>query len=106
MKLNRLFTIDSPDIVSISRMLSRRTSSRPTDETLAIAPLFGVNTKFLHKHDEDRFCEFWRLMKKVPEEIIFTADQRLGREGFSWAPKTLMNPVPDVFIIHKPDDGG
>ncbi len=30
-------------------------------------------------------------MKKVPEEMIFTADQRLGREGCDWAPKTLMN---------------
>jgi hypothetical protein len=106
-EINRFCTNDPLDIVSVSRMLSKRTSSRLTDEPLAIAPLFGLSTKSLHEKDGDeRWCEFWTLIKKVPEEIIFTMYPRVKIQGFGWAPRTFMHPFPDVFRIHESTDGG
>ncbi|MCJ1379162.1 hypothetical protein MMC17_002262 [Xylographa soralifera] len=72
-------------------LLGPRECSRPEDETLAIAPLLGLNITHLTEFEgQDRVAKFWQLVGRVPQYFLFLDSPRLEVPGFSWAPRTLM----------------
>ncbi|KAA6413417.1 MAG: hypothetical protein FRX48_03163 [Lasallia pustulata] len=82
----------TPTIGSVQRLLSRRDSSKPRDEALAIAPLLNIEPLNLTDlQDDERMIEFWRLVHRVPGNVIFLNCTRLERLGYTWAPRSLMS---------------
>ncbi len=81
-------------IGAVQALLSFRTSSRVEDETIAIAPLLGVNnisTLLQVGGQEARMTEFWKLVNKAPKNIILLSGPKLGQPGLRWAPLSLMH---------------
>lgn len=73
--------------------LSRRTSSRHSDETLAIAGLFGLDaSEYVELDPPERMYKF--LVEhnggKVPSDIIFVLGDKLEGSGRCWAPRSFM----------------
>lgn len=76
----------------VYRMLSFRTSSRTSDEVLAIAGLFNVDTLSFHKLDAgERMRNFWTSLRLLPSDIIFANRVRMSETGFRWAPTSMMS---------------
>ena len=75
-----------------ARHLRWRTTSKSEDETVAIAPLLGLPTDRLSAlQGEERLCEFWKLVERVPKGIVFIQGiERLTSRNFTWAPKSLV----------------
>lgn len=79
-------------------LLGRRTTSKPEDETVAVAALMDVNvSKLLDQEGADaRMRVFLTEFKTLPVDIIFGSQMssaRLPFPGFRWAPRTLTNTV-------------
>ncbi|KAI0694778.1 hypothetical protein C8Q76DRAFT_573425, partial [Earliella scabrosa] len=79
-------------------LLGRRTTSKPEDETVAVAALMDVNvSKLLDQEGADaRMRVFLTEFKTLPVDIIFgsqISSARLPFPGFRWAPRTLTNTV-------------
>ena len=77
------------------RMLQKRTTSKPEDETIAVAGLFGVVVaRLLEEDDADaRMKVFLLELKTLPTDLVFDIrvrpSDRLRFAGFRWAPRTL-----------------
>lgn len=79
------------DVGKVSSMLSIRDSSRRGDESLAIAPLLGVDVhKLVNVDAASRMMEFWRSVRHVPLNILTTDYPRLKEIGCQALPSTLM----------------
>ncbi|PCH44756.1 hypothetical protein WOLCODRAFT_154797 [Wolfiporia cocos MD-104 SS10] len=77
--------------------LQWRTTSRPEDETLAIAGLLGVDAYALSKLPRDeRMVALLLGVRRIPAEIILMPAAKLKTPGFRWAPRTLTvrQPLP------------
>ena len=76
-------------------LLRKRTTSKPEDETIAIAGLLGVDVAELLKEDsaEARMKAFLMQLVMLPADMIFDIrirpHARLRAPGFRWAPRTL-----------------
>ena len=91
LKLGELLVKKHTNVVTIARLLRRRSSSVPADEFLAVASLLEIPIEPLtSKEGEDRCCEFWTLLKHVPRSIVFQVQEKISIEGFRWAPRSLM----------------
>ncbi len=103
--LLRLVRGDGTDGLTIGitqRLIASRNSSRPDDETLAIAPLFNLKAADLIGHEgQSRMAQFWRLLHEVPRIVIFLTCPRLDIQGFTWAPLSLMSTLGDVPMNHE-----
>lgn len=76
---------------TIVNMLHGRTSSKPSDETLAIAALVRRDPSELYSlAGEARMGAFFRLLRKVNQDILFFSRDRLAEKGLRWAPKTFL----------------
>jgi hypothetical protein len=84
--------------------LANRTSSRPEDETLAIAALFGLDVgQYVNLDPEERMIKFLieHNESKVRFDILFVKGEKLLVQGFSWAPKSFLNRPLDVIVRGK-----
>jgi Heterokaryon incompatibility protein (HET) len=73
--------------------LSKRTSSRQEDETLAIAGLFGQDaSEYIPLDPDQRMAKFLTEHNggKVPYDILFLDGPKLPIENYTWAPKSFM----------------
>ncbi|KAJ5844901.1 hypothetical protein N7534_008570 [Penicillium rubens] len=82
----------------ISSALRWRTSSKPADETLAIAGLFDTNDKvnaftLAGLPAEKRMASFLLSLRHLPYNIIFLSGRKLTEPAFRWAPTTFMRAV-------------
>ena len=76
----------------IQRLLVGRDSIRLSDETLAVCPMLNLSIAELFKLDnEDRISRIWLLVGSVDSTIVFLICRRLTKNGFRWAPKSLMS---------------
>ncbi|RDW64596.1 hypothetical protein BP6252_10247 [Coleophoma cylindrospora] len=76
----------------VAAALSWRSTSRRSDEVLAIAALFNIDSKKLATlPPEQRMKEFYLMVSKLPHDIIFFDGDKLLMAPFRWAPKTLMS---------------
>ncbi|KAL6800557.1 hypothetical protein J3E68DRAFT_398559 [Trichoderma sp. SZMC 28012] len=78
-------------IGDVSRSLRWRTTSRPSDETLAIASLLGSNvSNLVDLSAEDRMKRMLLDIAKFPRNILFLRGAKLKTPGFRWAPHSFM----------------
>ncbi|KAI0770620.1 hypothetical protein C8Q74DRAFT_1202368, partial [Fomes fomentarius] len=92
-----ILLLSSPDRVrrySLREMvilLKKRTTSKPEDETIAIAGLLGVDVGRLLKAEEAaaRMRMLFLELETVPAHVVFKDGPKLNLPGFRWAPHTL-----------------
>ncbi|KAF2135516.1 uncharacterized protein K452DRAFT_239254 [Aplosporella prunicola CBS 121167] len=79
-------------IGDVARALRWRTTSRPSDETLAIASLLGIDPLALLAEDksERRFAKLLEAVGAVPRNILFASGAKMTEPGLRWAPRTFM----------------
>lgn len=80
------------ELEDVQRFLRFRRTSRDEDETVAIAPLLGVDARILANIStrDDRMCHFLNLLKKIPISILFMSGPRISRPGYRWAPRSFI----------------
>jgi len=89
-------SLNRPRVVDLDMIiwhLSRRTSSRESDEILAIAGLFGLDaSKYVPLDAEERMFKFLKehAESRVPTDLIFLPGDKLSRPGRRWAPRKFI----------------
>ena len=89
------------DLAMMEAALRHRSVSVGTDEPHLIANLLGLDLEdILNGSAETRVYRMWSLMPSIrqgiPKSIIFRLGSRLSREGFRWAPESLLDRDEDV----------
>jgi hypothetical protein len=85
------FRPGSFDINDAARALRWRTTSRESDETLAISGLLNLDAfELANLPPDQRMQTFLLRIQNLPRDIIFLSGVKLNKEGFRWAPRTLM----------------
>lgn len=77
----------------IALHLAKRTSSKPADEILAIAGVFGLSVlDFLPLDADHRMARFLQQYNsgKVPYDLLFLDGPKLPLINFSWAPRSFL----------------
>jgi hypothetical protein len=74
-------------------MLEFRSTSKPTDEPLAIAPLLGLDTAPLVEcaASRQRMGLFWQQLGRVDGQIVGASSRKLSTPGLRRAPRQLMD---------------
>jgi hypothetical protein len=81
------------DFRDVHHVLRRRTTSKQSDETLAVSGVLNLDGFELARisDPDERMETFLLRVGKFPSDIIFLRDMlRLEKPGFRWAPKTFM----------------
>ena len=76
------------DLAAVLRLIPFRKCSRADDETLALAPVMGLEdhmAALLEKRDIERMVHFWRIQGQVPLALPFLQGKKLDTPGFRWA---------------------
>ena len=67
---------------------SGRASSKLGDETIAVAPMIGVDVDaLLATEPEERMGKFWRTLGVIPSGVLFVGGKKLEERGLRWAPR-------------------
>ncbi|KAI1808580.1 hypothetical protein F4811DRAFT_176509 [Daldinia bambusicola] len=75
----------------IYRSLRWRTTNRPSDETLAIASLLGVQPSILvNLNSELRMMRLIQELGDIPSNVLFLTGSKLQVPGFRWLPTSFM----------------
>ncbi|KAI1469339.1 uncharacterized protein F4812DRAFT_325956 [Daldinia caldariorum] len=75
----------------IARSLRWRTTNRPSDETLAIASLLGVQPSILvNIKSELRMIRLIQELGSIPSNVLFLKGSKLQVPGFRWLPSSFM----------------
>jgi len=83
----------------LQRNLYRRTSSKPDDESLAVAPFLKINVLPLLQVDgEERMMLFWKEARHLPKGIVIHNAPKISRDGFRWAPRSIMNQKGSIVV--------
>ena len=85
---------ERPTLGLVSRQLALRTSSKTSDETLALLGLFDLDATGYHDlNAEDRMIKFLREHDggNMHKNIIFFKGEKLEHPPFTWAPRTFMS---------------
>jgi len=81
----------SLNISDVAHALRWRTTSKESDETLAISGLFNLDAfELANLPPDQRMQTFLLHIQNLHNDIIFLPGVKLNKEGFRWAPKTLM----------------
>ncbi|KAH9856844.1 hypothetical protein C2E23DRAFT_809444 [Lenzites betulinus] len=82
-------------LTDVFSSLQWRSTSRPSDETLAVAGLLNVDAGVLVAlPSEERLPHLLRELGAVDDSLPFSNIPRLSAPGFRWAPSTLMGHTP------------
>lgn len=91
-RLTKLSSDDDYRIGDVARSLEWRATNRPSDETLAIASLLGLQPAVLvHLNAEERMMQLLRAIGKMPRNVLFLSGFKLRSPGFRWAPTSFMD---------------
>ncbi|OCH92344.1 hypothetical protein OBBRIDRAFT_455405 [Obba rivulosa] len=93
-QLTGSFLRESPAIKfgHISSALEFRTTSKPEDETLAIASLFNVSAfELATLAPEERMRTLLLKIRDLPSDVVFLRGPKLSEPGFRWAPSSFMS---------------
>ena len=84
-------------IVAIENALADRTTSVATDEALCLAVLLDLDVTEIARTEPTRRMEkIWRMLSKIPRDLLFTEKATLEVDGLRWAPVTfLKSPSSD-----------
>ena len=89
----------------ITALLSGRTTSKPEDESVAVAGLLGIDAGALLNHHDNasRVREFYSAVRTIPAAILFAGSiQRLSCAPFRWSPRSLT----DIGVLSSGDELG
>lgn len=92
-------SIPQPSLDDVALHLAKRTSSRQSDETLAIAGLFDQDASaYISLSPDQRMAKFLAEHNngKVPYDILFLDGPKLPIENFTWAPKSFMKRLMNL----------
>ncbi|KAI1632228.1 hypothetical protein F4809DRAFT_653450 [Biscogniauxia mediterranea] len=81
------------DLADMLHMLRLRSTSRVSDEVVAIADLFDLDVRPLlavKSDPEEQKKLFFKSLGRVPSDIIFTPTPRMTSHGFRWAPLSFL----------------
>ncbi|KAK4691803.1 hypothetical protein P7C71_g5278, partial [Lecanoromycetidae sp. Uapishka_2] len=83
------------DLALVDAAIQHRSVSVPTDEPLLIGNLLNLDANWILNGSEDsRVYRMWSAMpaarRGIPKNIVFRLGPRLKREGYRWAPSTLL----------------
>ncbi|KAF2499268.1 hypothetical protein BU16DRAFT_614719 [Lophium mytilinum] len=92
------------EIQNLLATASKRTASRPEDETICIAIYLGLDVAPLLKTPPSRRVEtLLSSLPAIPANILWGSGPRLVTKGFRWAPASFLQPygmipmpVPDL----------
>ncbi|KAI1099363.1 hypothetical protein F4804DRAFT_322111 [Jackrogersella minutella] len=99
-RLTKLSRFNSYSIGDVARSLKWRTTSRPPDETLAIASLLGAHASVLvDLNPENRMIRLIQDVAQFPRNVLFLSGMKLQVPGFRWAPVSFMD-------AHRGSTGG
>lgn len=88
------------NLAAVLRLLPFRSTSNADDETLALAPIMGLDVATLLKeYNEERMKAFWLLLRQVPLATLFIPGERLRIPGFRWAPRSFIRESTTVEIF-------
>jgi hypothetical protein len=80
---------------TLQTLLPFRSTSRPADEALCLSVLLGVDPKQIlnapNDREDSRMETLWKMVERIPPEVIFWIGPKLQTKGLRWAPKTFMN---------------
>ncbi|XP_044724250.1 uncharacterized protein HRG_02146 [Hirsutella rhossiliensis] len=90
-RLMKRSSYGSYSIGDVARSLRWRTTSRPSDETLAVASLLGMQPSVLVElSPERRMIRLIQAMGRVPRNVLFLKGGKQQVPGFRWAPTSFM----------------
>ncbi|OCH88057.1 hypothetical protein OBBRIDRAFT_889349 [Obba rivulosa] len=76
---------------NVSCALQFRTTSKPRDETLAIAGLFDVDAyELTQTAPAERMRTLLLRIRDIPSDVLFLEGPKLSGPGFKWAPASFM----------------
>ncbi len=83
------------DLAMVDEAFQHRSVSVSSDEPLLIGTLLGLDVAgILSGSDETRIHRMWSLMPTavhgIPKCILFRLGPRLNKEGYRWAPSTML----------------
>ncbi|KAF3904645.1 hypothetical protein ABW21_db0206422 [Orbilia brochopaga] len=80
------------ELPAIAAALGDRRTSVLTDEALCLGALLDLNVlRIARTKPEDRMQTLWKMLKSVPEAILFEHTETFDIDGLRWAPKTFMH---------------
>ena len=84
------------DLAMVDAAFQHRSVSVISDEPLLIGTLLGLDVAHILKgSDETRIHRMWSLMpaavRGIPKSILFRLGPRLKKEGYRWAPSSMLN---------------
>ena len=83
--------VDGINLGALAYAVNWRTTSRISDELLAVAAVMNIDpTKMMARDGEDRIREFYLSVKSLPCDILLHASPKMTLPNFHWAPSTLM----------------
>ena len=86
-------------IGALQRNLCRRMSSWPSDESLAMAIIMGLDLRpVLEVDNDERMMRFWKMAKHVPRDVVIEPSPKFQVDGFRWAPRSLMDLKCDLMM--------
>jgi len=79
-------------VLSVAAMMRGRKTSVQEDEAVCLASLLELDTQSVVQKTGagERMAEFWRLVGKIPGEIVFAHGERLKIPGYRWAPASFL----------------
>ena len=79
--------------------MTRRTTSRPDDQILAIGLFLELEIKdLLRLEGEDRWKAFYLQLKKIPWTVVFDQRPKMQASSFTWAPSTWISAGKDLWL--------
>lgn len=94
-----IFRLRNPDgeklnLGHIARALAWRSTTKCDDETIALGTVLDIDIgRLLKVNAEIRKMMFFKLVKRLPYNIIFLGGPKLSLRPFRWAPFTLMSQI-------------
>ncbi len=89
------FRPGSFDISDAIHALCWQTTSRESDETLAVSGLLNLDAfELVNLPPDQRMQTFLLHIQNLHRDIIFLSGVKLNKEGFRWAPRTLIRHLP------------
>ncbi|KAL8695112.1 MAG: hypothetical protein Q9218_000390, partial [Villophora microphyllina] len=107
-------TTPGVDLIAVDEALQFRSVSVKDDEPILLGGLLDLQvSKILDGPKDTRMYRMWSLMpsalRGIPKTILFRVGLRLSKEGFRWAPATMMNSDQanaNPIIMHGKDKEG
>ena len=88
-------------LVDLFNAMTRRRTSRPDDQILALGLFLGLEIKELMRLEgEDRWKAFYLQLKKIPWTVVFDQRPKMQASSFTWAPSTWISSGKDVWLLY------